>query len=128
MKQGTKKGGARGASEVQHRISSNHCHCRAPRSSSHIFAREIRWGNSLKKFAGNFPKIRRTKLNNSPQIRSAEPQEQHFECHLESQLQKVRVFFCLRLSWRPSVRDAHIKLERSKGMIQLGNGPLGWKR
>ena len=30
------------------------------------------------KFAGNFPKIRWTKSKNSPQIRSAEPQDQQF--------------------------------------------------
>ena len=37
--------------------------------------RKIRYQNSpskfAEKFAGNFPKIRRTKIKNSPQIRSA---------------------------------------------------------
>ena len=37
--------------------------------------RKIRYPNSLSKFAGNFPKIRQTKLKNSPQIRSAEPRD-----------------------------------------------------
>ena len=31
-----------------------------------------------KKFAGNFPKIRQTKLKNSPQIRSAAPRDQEW--------------------------------------------------
>ena len=33
--------------------------------------RKIRHQNSLSKFAGNFPKIRRMEIKNSPQIRSA---------------------------------------------------------
>ena len=36
IKQSTKQGDARGASEVRHGTSSNHLHCPAPRSSSYI--------------------------------------------------------------------------------------------
>ena len=32
------------------------------------------------KFAGNFPNIRRTKIKNSPHIRSAQPRAQHWRC------------------------------------------------
>ena len=41
--------------------------------------RKIRRKNSPSKFAGNFPKIRRAKIKNSPQIRSAWPRDQNLQ-------------------------------------------------
>ena len=48
------------------------------KNKAKTFADKICHRNSLGNSPANFPKIRRTKMKHSPQIRSAEPRAQHF--------------------------------------------------
>ena len=60
---------------------------RAWKNKARKFAEKNSPSKFAEKFAGNFPKIRRTKIKSSPQIRSAQPRAQKID-----QKSKKRIF------------------------------------